>query len=140
MLVFVNGCFDLLHLGHIKLLEFANEYGNVFVGLNSDKSIKLNKGNNRPFFNENYRREMLLSIKYVYDVMIFDEPTPERLIGQLNPNIVIVGHDHSIDDDCYKESVRVKRKIVQAPQFGNFSTSNILSNYGKQWHKNHCSW
>ena len=46
MLVFVNGCFDLLHLGHIKLLEFAYEYGNVFVGLNSDLSIKLNKGNN----------------------------------------------------------------------------------------------
>ena len=131
MLVFVNGCFDILHLGHIKLLEFAYEYGNVFVGLNSDKSIKLNKGNNRPFFDEQYRKEMLSSIKYVYDVIIFDEPTPERLISQLNPNIIIVGYDHSINDDCYKESVRVKRKIVQAPHFGNFSTSTIYEGIRK---------
>jgi len=126
MLVFVNGCFDVLHLGHIKLLEFAYKYGNVFVGLNSDKSIRYNKGPERPFFNEEYRKEMLLSIKYVYDVIIFDEPTPQLLISQLNPNVVIVGYDHSIYDKCYKESLANNRKVIHAPQFGDFSTSRIL--------------
>ena len=126
MLVFVNGCFDILHLGHIKLLEFAYEYGNVFIGLNSDKSIKSIKGNNRPFFNEQYRKEMLLAIKYVYDVILFDELTPKKIINQLNPNIIVVGYDHSINDDCYKESVSVNRKIIQAPKFGDYSSSSII--------------
>lgn len=127
MLVFVNGCFDALHLGHIKLLEFAYKYGNVFVGLNSDVSVKRNKGENRPFFNEQSRKEMLLAIKYVYDVIIFDEPTPEQLIRKLNPNVVIVGYDHSIYDKCYAESRDANRKLIHAPQFGNFSTSEIIN-------------
>ena len=126
MLVFLNGCFDILHLGHIKLFEFAHEYGNVFVGLNSDRSIKkLNKGDDRPIFNEQYRKEMLLAIKYIYDVIIFDESTPEKLISRLNPNIIIIGYDHSINDNCYRESILVNRKMVQAPKFGDFSTSKI---------------
>lgn len=126
MLVFVNGCFDVLHLGHIKLLEFAYEYGNVFIGLNSDTSVKKNKGENRPVFDEQSRKAMLLAIRYVYDVIIFDESTPQKLISRLNPNIVIVGYDHSIYDDCYTESRLCGRQIVQAPKFGEFSTSKVL--------------
>jgi D-beta-D-heptose 7-phosphate kinase / D-beta-D-heptose 1-phosphate adenosyltransferase len=132
MLVFVNGCFDLLHLGHIKLLEFAYDYGNVFVGLNSDKSIKRIKGSGRPIFNQDYRKDMLLAIKYVYDVIIFDESTPQQLISMLNPNIIIIGHDHSIKDDCYKESVECGRKIIQAPKFDQHSTSKILKRIGNE--------
>jgi len=126
MLVFVNGCFDLLHIGHIRLLEFANEYGNVFVGLNSDNSVRYLKGLHRPVFDQNIRKEVLLSIKYVYDVVIFNEPTPENIINVLNPNIIIVGYDHSINDQCYHSSLRASRKLIQAPKFSDYSTSDII--------------
>jgi D-beta-D-heptose 7-phosphate kinase/D-beta-D-heptose 1-phosphate adenosyltransferase len=132
MLVFVNGCFDVLHPGHIQLLEFANQYGNVFVGLNSDKSVRLLKGKGKPIFKEQYRKEMLLAIKYVYDVMIFNEPTPKELITYLNPNVIIVGYDHSTNDSCYTESVMCGRQLIQAPKFGNYSTSNIIKKLYKK--------
>ena len=126
MLVFLNGCFDILHVGHIRLFEFAYEYGNVFVGLNSDLSIQQIKGNGRPIFPEEHRKEILLSIKYIYDVIIFDELTPARLIYELNPDIIIVGYDHSIKDKCYKHARAVNKIMIQAPKFENISTSNII--------------
>jgi D-beta-D-heptose 7-phosphate kinase/D-beta-D-heptose 1-phosphate adenosyltransferase len=132
MLVFINGCFDILHLGHIKLLEFANSYGDVFVGLNSDKSIKKLKGKKRPIYCEDDRKLMLLSIKYVYDVIIYDELTPINIIAKLNPDIIIVGYDHSISNKCYKDSIEVGRIIIKAPKFHTYSTSQTIKKiYGK---------
>ena len=78
--IFTNGCFDILHLGHIELLKFCKDLGNVIVGLNSDTSIRKLKGVSRPIFNQYERKALLESIKFVDQVVIFDEETPYRLI------------------------------------------------------------
>jgi len=94
-LIFTNGCFDVIHVGHIRLLEFAASLGHLVVGLNSDSSVKRLKGPNRPVNSEFDRSEVLRSIKYVKQVYIFEEDTPLRLINQLKPNIIVKGGDYS---------------------------------------------
>ena len=74
--VFTNGCFDILHRGHLELLQYCKSLGMVIVGLNSDASVKRLKGNDRPVNNQNDRKFMLESCKYVDGVLIFDEDTP----------------------------------------------------------------
>ena len=84
-LVFTNGCFDILHEGHFKLLEYCKNQGStVVVGLNSDKSVKQLKGDSRPFFKQHDRKYALECCRYVDRVIIFDEKTPYNLIKQLN--------------------------------------------------------
>lgn len=95
--VFTNGCFDLLHLGHIQLFKQIKEIfpdSFLIVGLNSDKSVFALKGAGRPIYNENDRKEMLSSIKYIDEVKIFKEPTPIELIKFLTPDIVVKGGDY----------------------------------------------
>jgi D-beta-D-heptose 7-phosphate kinase/D-beta-D-heptose 1-phosphate adenosyltransferase len=93
--VFTNGCFDILHVGHIKLLEFAASLGPLTVGLNSDESIRRLKGSNRPINNQSDRLEILHAIKYVTDVIIFETDTPYDLIRRLKPDIIVKGSDYS---------------------------------------------
>ena len=83
-LIFTNGCFDLIHVGHIRLLEFAASLGTLVVGLNSDASVKRLKGASRPINPESERKEVLEAIKYVSEVIIFEEETPLNLIKKLN--------------------------------------------------------
>lgn len=93
-IVFTNGCFDIIHAGHIKLLKEARSYGDyLFVGLNSDKSVKKIKGNDRPINKQEDRKEVLLAIKYVDRVIIFDEEKPTELIKKLHPDVLIKGSD-----------------------------------------------
>ncbi|MCM8823483.1 MAG: adenylyltransferase/cytidyltransferase family protein [Candidatus Omnitrophica bacterium] len=93
-LVFTNGCFDLIHPGHIKILKEAKKQGDILiVGINSDSSIKKIKGNLRPILNQNARVEIISSIEYVDYVTIFDEPTPYRIIKTLKPDILVKGGD-----------------------------------------------
>ena len=95
-IVFTNGCFDLLHPGHIELLKFSKNLGDyLVVGLNSDKSIKRLKGHNRPVNNQEARKILLESIKYVDEVIIFDEDTPYNLILKIQPSILVKGGDYS---------------------------------------------
>ena len=97
--VFTNGCFDILHIGHIKLLEFCKQQGDyVIVGLNSDESVKRLKGEKRPVNNENNRLNILKSIKYVDQVFIFNEDTPYELIKILNPDIIVKGGDYKKEE------------------------------------------
>ena len=92
--IFTNGCFDILHLGHIELLKFCKDLGNVIVGLNSDTSIRKIKGVSRPIFNQYERKALLESIKFVDQVVIFDEETPYRLIQEIRPTFIVKGGDY----------------------------------------------
>jgi len=103
--VFTNGCFDLIHIGHIRLLKYASTIGKVIVGLNSDKSVRKIKPG-RPIQNQNDRKEILESIQWVDEVILFDEETPIELLKQLKPNILVKGGDWKDQDDETFDFVR----------------------------------
>lgn len=93
-LVFTNGCFDILHSGHVALLEKARSLGTeLIVGINSDRSVRTIKGPDRPILDESERRAILMGLRSVDDVIIFDEPTPENLIRRLKPDVLVKGGD-----------------------------------------------
>lgn len=97
--VFVNGCFDVLHVGHVRLLRFAATYGRLTVGINSDKSVKRLKGEQRPIYHDYERREMLMALTCVSEVHIYEEDTPERLLSLfyqqgLGPKYVVKGLEY----------------------------------------------
>lgn len=95
MIIFTNGCFDLLHIGHIELLKYAKSLGSyLVVGINSDNSVKKLKGSSRPINNQITRKTILESIKYVDEVVIFDEDTPLEIIKKLQPHIIVKGGDY----------------------------------------------
>ena len=95
MKIFTNGCFDLLHVGHIELLKYAKSLGHyLVVGINSDNSVKNLKGLSRPINNQLTRKTILESIKYVDEVIIFDEDTPLKIIKEIQPQIIVKGGDY----------------------------------------------
>jgi len=95
-IVFTNGCFDILHTGHIKYLEISKNYGDILIiGLNSDESIRRIKGDDRPINNEQSRAYMLNALEFVDYIIIFNEDTPYNLINQINPDIITKGADYS---------------------------------------------
>ena len=97
--VFTNGCFDILHVGHMTYLEEAKEFGDyLFVGVNSDESVKRLKGPTRPINNEVDRAELLAGLKAVDYTVIFTEDTPVELIGELKPSIHVKGGDYKKED------------------------------------------
>lgn len=103
-IVFTNGCFDLLHVGHVRYLSEAKKLGQILVvGVNADESVKRLKGPTRPIQNESDRAEILHGLKAVDHTVIFQEDTPEKLIKELRPDILVKGGDWTID------------KIVGAP-------------------------
>jgi D-beta-D-heptose 7-phosphate kinase/D-beta-D-heptose 1-phosphate adenosyltransferase len=96
--IFTNGCFDVLHKGHVELLKFCKSLGYVTVGLNSDVSVAGLKGAGRPINSEEDRKFILQSLRYVDQVIIFNESTPLRLIQDLKPDIVVKGGDYAKAD------------------------------------------
>lgn len=92
--IFTNGCFDVLHRGHIELLKYCKSLGRVVVGLNSDKSVKKLKGESRPLNNELDRKFILEACRYVDEVVIFEEDTPIKLIRSLKPDLIVKGGDY----------------------------------------------
>tara|TARA_A100001015_G_scaffold300106_2_gene385072 strand:- start:2534 stop:2926 length:393 start_codon:yes stop_codon:yes gene_type:complete len=96
--VFTNGCFDVLHRGHIELLRHCKSLGYVVVGLNSDSSVRRLKGENRPINNQEDRKFILQSCRYVDEVIFFEEDTPLNLINKINPDILIKGGDYKKED------------------------------------------
>ena len=98
-IVFTNGCFDILHAGHVKYLAEAKELGNILIlGLNSDSSVKRLKGNDRPINNEQDRAIVLSALCSVSYIVIFDEDTPYELINNIKPNILVKGGDWKPED------------------------------------------
>ena len=127
--VFTNGVFDILHVGHLTYLEEARELGDVLiVGVNSDKSVKTNKGDKRPINPEKNRAEMLLGLKFVDFTVIFDEKTPENLLDLLKPDIHVKGGDYKKEDLPETEIVEKNGGEVKILSFvDNISTTEIIN-------------
>ncbi len=123
--IFTNGCFDILHIGHVKLLESCKAMGGkVIVGLNSDKSVKKLKGEERPFNNEKSRKEILENLKVVDEVIIFDEETPYELIKRIQPDIIVKGGDYQKEDIIGKDIVELRGGRVEIfPFIRDYSTT-----------------
>ncbi len=108
-IVFTNGCFDLLHLGHIEYLGKAADMGDVLIiGLNSDGSVRRLKGSNRPVNNQEQRAMLLASLSFVSAVAIFDEDTPLNLISKVQPDILVKGGDYRPDEVAGADIVLAK--------------------------------
>ncbi len=127
-IIFTNGCFDILHIGHIRYLRAAKKLGDILiVGLNSDKSVKKIKGPKRPIFPQNIRKEMLSSLEFVDYIVIFDELTPIKLIKDINPTIQVKGGDYDVDKIPEKSAVEEGGgKVVIVPYVKGYSTSEII--------------
>lgn len=127
--VFTNGCFDLLHLGHVTLLDRARRYGDrLIVGINSDASVRKLKGPSRPVVSEHARARVLAGLEAVDAVIVFDEPTPLELMLILQPDVIVKGGDYVADEIVGAKEVRSwggKVKIV--PFVDGFSTSNLIA-------------
>lgn len=96
--IFTNGCFDIMHRGHLDLLKYCKSLGYVIVGLNSDDSVKKLKGDNRPINKESDRKHLLECLKFVDEVIIFQEQTPIDLIKQVKPDIIVKGGDYKASE------------------------------------------
>jgi D-beta-D-heptose 7-phosphate kinase/D-beta-D-heptose 1-phosphate adenosyltransferase len=126
--VFTNGCFDLLHPGHIESLETARALGDaLIVGLNSDASVRTLKGPSRPVIPEEERAEILASLEAVDAVVIFEELTPQRVIAALLPDVLVKGGDWAGDRIVGREEVEAAGgKVVRVEVVEGYATSEIL--------------
>jgi D-glycero-beta-D-manno-heptose 1-phosphate adenylyltransferase len=127
-IVFTNGCFDLLHPGHIRTLEAARNLGDVLVvGLNSDRGVRELKGPDRPVLPEQERAEILAALECVDAVVIFDEPTPREIIAALLPDILVKGGDWASDQIVGREEVEAAGgRVVSIAIAPGYSTTAIL--------------
>jgi D-beta-D-heptose 7-phosphate kinase/D-beta-D-heptose 1-phosphate adenosyltransferase len=107
--VFTNGCFDLLHAGHIELLKFCASFGRVVVGINSDASIKRLKGATRPIIPQTERLITLNALRYVDEVIVFEDDTPSRIIDLVKPDLIVKGGDYSVEQvvGCDRAEVKI---------------------------------
>jgi D-beta-D-heptose 7-phosphate kinase/D-beta-D-heptose 1-phosphate adenosyltransferase len=126
--VFTNGCFDLIHVGHVRLLATARSFGDVLaVGLNTDRSVRQLKGPTRPIVSESARAEVLAALSMVDYVTLFDEPTPLELIRAVVPDVLVKGGDYAPDAVVGRkvvESAGGQVRIVRLVD--GFSTSGIV--------------
>ena len=135
-IVFTNGCFDLLHIGHIRYLQSARDLGDLLVvAVNSDESVRsLNKGQGRPINPVNQRMEVLAALACVDYIVRFDESTPLHIIETLQPDILVKGGDWTIDRIVGKESVEKQGGIVTSiPLIPDVSTSLIIERIQKMY-------
>lgn len=131
--VFTNGCFDILHRGHLEYLQAAADLGDILVvGLNSDASVKRLKGENRPINNQNDRAFALASLVFVDAVIIFDEDTPLELIQRVKPNVLVKGGDYTVDSIVGADFVKGLGGDVQViPFVDGYSTTHIIDKMKK---------
>lgn len=137
-IVFTNGCFDILHIGHIRCLEDAKELGDILVvGLNSDRSVRSIKGPSRPFSPEAERAEVISGLACVDYVVVFDESDPLQLISSLKPHILVKGGDWTPETTIGREVVEgTGGKVVIIPQIQGISTSAIIDRILKREGRN----
>ena len=127
--VFTNGCFDIVHLGHIDYLEKARAKGNkLILGLNTDASVRKLKGEKRPLVNEYARSRMMAALQFVDAVTLFDEDTPLELINALKPNILVKGNDYSIENIVGAKEVLENGGSVETIELiKGYSTTEIIN-------------
>ena len=131
-IVFTNGCFDIIHFGHIKYLFEAAKLGDtLLVAVNSDSSVRKLKGEKRPIFPQEERTEILASLECVDFVTIFEEETPFNIIKSIVPDVLVKGGDYKIDDIVGKDVVEKNGgKVVTIPYIEGYSTTEILKKTG----------
>jgi D-beta-D-heptose 7-phosphate kinase/D-beta-D-heptose 1-phosphate adenosyltransferase len=127
-IVFTNGVFDLLHPGHVRYLQAARREGDVLVvGINSDRSVRSNKGPSRPIMPEHERAEVLEALACVDAVVVFDEETPAVIIEALQPDVLVKGADWARDAIVGRDTVEARGgKVVRMPIESGWSTSAII--------------
>ena len=132
--VFTNGCFDLVHRGHVHILRQAKAAGDLLiVALNSDQSVKEIKGPKRPIMPEADRIELIAAMEMVDYVVLFDEPDPTQLIAAIQPDVLVKGADWSADRVVGAELVEKSGgRVIRIPYLQGFSTSEIIERIVKQ--------
>jgi rfaE bifunctional protein nucleotidyltransferase chain/domain len=129
-IVFTNGCFDILHVGHIRLLTAARDLGAaLIVGVNSDSSVMRLKGPTRPIFNQDERMELLLALRCVNYTTIFNEDDPYNIIKYIEPDVLVKGGDWTIETTIGHDIVP---KTVIIPVEKGYSTTNIINKINKK--------
>lgn len=125
--VFTNGCFDIIHPGHVDLLRRARALGTkLIVGINSDESVRAIKGDDKPYLKQDDRAEILRAVRYVDEVLIFDEPTPENLIRKIKPDVLVKGGDWKADEIVGSDFVlKNGGKVFSLPLKDGYSSSAI---------------
>ncbi len=128
-IVFTNGCFDLIHLGHIEILARSSDFGDkLIIGVNSDLSIKKLKGENRPIIQQSSRVRQLSALEFVDAVILFDEETPIKLIETIKPDVITKGGDYTAKNVVGNEVVSQKNgEVVIIPLTQGYSTTSILN-------------
>lgn len=131
--VFTNGCFDILHLGHVDYLEKARELGDKLVlGLNTDDSVSRFKGSERPIQNQNSRAHVLASLQFIDLVVFFNEDTPLNLISELVPDVLVKGSDYLAENIVGADVVKRAGGVVKTIGFvPGYSTTRILEKIKK---------
>lgn len=126
--VFTNGCFDILHVGHIRYLKEAKGYGDILiVAVNSDSSVKSIKGDKRPIVSQSERAEVVSALEMVDYVTMFDEDTPYNIIKKLQPDVLIKGGDWTIDKIVGRDIVEARGgKVIAIPFIKGASTTGIV--------------
>ena len=132
-LVFTNGVFDILHVGHVRYLEQAGALGDVLlVAINSDRTVRQLKGEGRPLITENERAEILAAMRAVSYVTVFDDVSPRALIRELLPEVLVKGGDYALDEIHGREEVEAAGgKVVALPFIQGASTSKIIEQMKK---------
>jgi D-beta-D-heptose 7-phosphate kinase/D-beta-D-heptose 1-phosphate adenosyltransferase len=132
-IVFTNGCFDLIHAGHLKVLESCKKYGDILVlGLNSDSSTRWLKGPKRPILKQKERAALLAGFEVVDYVTIFNEPTPEKLIKLVQPDVLVKGGDWKPGQIVGAD---VAKKVVRVPLVKGKSTTAIIEMIAERYAK-----
>ena len=133
-LVFTNGVFDLLHVGHVRYLAQARALGDALVvAINSDRSVRELKGPDRPVFDQDERAEILAALRHVDYVVIFDDVSPRSLIGKLLPDVLVKGGDYQIDEIHGREEVEAAGgKVIPLPFVPGASTTSLLERMRKK--------
>ena len=131
--VFTNGCFDILHLGHLDYLSKAKQLGDILlIGLNTDDSVRIIKGQNRPIADQHSRSIFLASLRFVDGVILFNEPTPYDLIHEVKPDILVKGSDYKIHDIVGADIVEQNGgKIITIDYLDGYSTTSIIEKIRK---------
>jgi D-beta-D-heptose 7-phosphate kinase/D-beta-D-heptose 1-phosphate adenosyltransferase len=127
-LVFTNGCFDILHVGHVRYLAAARSLGGaLLVAVNSDRSVRALKGAGRPVMNERERAELLAALSSVDFVTVFDEDSPRRLISEVLPDVLVKGGDYELDEIHGREEVEAAGgRVLALPFVEGASTTGII--------------